>query len=342
MEDPCVMHTNTIVVFFYVDDFVALFRNGQAADFQAFHDSLIEAYNVKVLGDLRWFIGIEVIRDRPNKKLWLSQKSYIQKIASRFDCTTNSKPIKQPLGLELLEPFNQASPTNDIELFQALIGSLIYATIITRPDAAFAASRLSQFLQNPSPVHIQQAKRVIEFLYRDVNKVIEFDGQNHTCEAMSDASFADDHRDRKSTQGYAIKLFGGPVVWKSGKQDTVTTSSTEAELLALSQASKELLAFHRLCKEITLDLESKDPAIQCDNQQTIRLLTQEMVTLVTKLRHVDIHHHWLRQEVQNGNLQVDWMPTAHMAADGLTKALQGQKFAEFQRQIGLVDLPLQN
>ncbi|XP_044715991.1 polyprotein [Hirsutella rhossiliensis] len=297
------MHTNTIVVFFYVDDFVALFRNGQAADFQAFHDSLIEAYNVKVLGDLRWFIGIE--------------KSYIQKIASRFDCTTNSKPIKQPLGLELLEPFNQASPTNDIELFQALIGSLIYATIITRPDAAFAASRLSQFLQNPSPVHIQQAKRVIEFLYRDVNKVIEFDGQNHTCEAMSDASFADDHRDRKSTQGYAIKLFGGP-------------------------ASKELLAFHRLCKEITLDLESKDPAIQCDNQQTIRLLTQEMVTLVTKLRHVDIHHHWLRQEVQNGNLQVDWMPTAHMAADGLTKALQGQKFAEFQRQIGLVDLPLQN
>ncbi|KJZ68437.1 hypothetical protein HIM_12173 [Hirsutella minnesotensis 3608] len=303
-------------------------------------------------GDKVWLRLRNVRSDRPCKKLdWLSAKYTVLETIGSHACRLDMPPgIHNVFHVSLLrlaaeDPLpSQTSDdcrppailTDDGELWEV-------EEILDEKKVGREWKVLVKWVGwiGPTWEPVKYVADTIAFA-KDVNKVIEFDGHNHTCEAMSDASFADDHRDRKSTQGYAIKLFGGPVVWKSGKQDTVTTSSTEAELLALSQASKELLAFHRLCKEITLDLESKDPAIQCDNQQTIRLLTQEMVTLVTKLRHVDIHHHWLRQEVQNGNLQVDWVPTAHMAADGLTKALQGQKFAEFQRQIGLVDLPLQN
>jgi hypothetical protein len=107
----------------------------------------------------------------------------------------------------------------------------------------------------------------------------------------SDASFADNTLDQKSSQEYVLKLFGGPVAWRANKQDTVTTSLTEAELLALSQTAKELIYLSRLLKALSLEL-NKLLAIECDNRQTIRLLVK-LAKLQTKLRHIDIHSHWL-------------------------------------------------
>jgi hypothetical protein len=60
--------------------------------------------------------------------------------------------------------------------------------------------------------------------------------------------------------------------------------------------------------------------------------------LVTKLRHVDIYQHWLRQEVQDSKLSIEWLPTSEMPADGLTKALPRQKHDEFICQLRLVDI----
>jgi hypothetical protein len=60
--------------------------------------------------------------------------------------------------------------------------------------------------------------------------------------------------------------------------------------------------------------------------------------LVTKLKHVDIHQSWVRQEVQEGRLSIKWLPTSEMPADGLTKALPRQKHNEFIRQLRLVDI----
>ena len=63
-----------------------------------------------------------------------------------------------------------------------------------------------------------------------------------------------------------------------------------------------------------------------------------MLKLNTKLRHVDIHQHWLRQQVQDGRIKLQWVPTADMPADGLTKALLRQKNEEFVRQLNLVNI----
>ena len=96
--------------------------------------------------------------------------------------------------------------------------------------------------------------------------------------------------DRKSSQAFAMKLFGGLIGWRANKQDTVTTSTTEAELLALAQAAKETLFVSRLLTELSVDLDNKQIKIECDNTQTIKLVNSEVTTLKTKLRHVDIHH----------------------------------------------------
>jgi len=91
-----------------------------------------------------------------------------------------------------------------------------------------------------------------------------------------------------------MKLFGGLIAWRANKQDIVTTSTTEAELLALSQAAKESLFVSRLLQELDIQLKDARIRIQCDNQQTIRLVTSEIASLQTRLRHMDIHNHWLR------------------------------------------------
>ena len=78
--------------------------------------------------------------------------------------------------------------------------------------------------------------------------------------------------------------------------------------------------------------------IQCDNTRMISLLTNESAKLVTKLKHVDIHNHWLRQEVQEKRIKLVWVPTAKMPADGLTKPLGRQKHVAFREMIGLTDV----
>jgi hypothetical protein len=108
----------------------------------------------------------------------------------------------------------------------------------------------------------------------------------------SDASYGD-HPNRRSSAGYICQAYGGPVDWKASKQPTVTTSTTEAELLGLSEAGKQVQWWRRLLNNLAFT-PSHHLTIDCDNERTISLLTSEDVAFETKLRHVDIHHHWLR------------------------------------------------
>ena len=109
-------------------------------------------------------------------------------------------------------------------------------------------------------------------------------------------------------------------------------------MLSLSAGASELYSLQRLFQGLDFDLGRPVTTIYCDNQQTIRLVTSEIPQLTTRLKHVDIRQHWLRQEVSNGRLDVQYLPTADMPADGLTKALPPQKFRNFVQQLGLVDI----
>jgi hypothetical protein len=219
------------------------------------------------------------------------------------------------------------------------VGSLLYAITITRPDTARTANKLSEFLINPSVRHQEAVNRAILYLYKTSALAIEYSALNDQSAVVytGDAAFADNPVIRYSIKGYLFKLFNGPIDWRLTKQKTVTIFSIEAELLALSYAAKEVIWWKRLFNTLQFDPGHKI-SIQCDNRQTIRLLTAETLQINTKLKHIDIHSHWLRQEITNGALQIQWIPTAEMPADGLTKALPRQKHETFIKQLGLVDI----
>src|SRR6266480_7720969 len=134
-----------------------------------------------------------------------------------------------------------------------------------------------------------------------------------------------------------MTLFSGAITWRVNKQDTVITSSTEVELLALSQTVKEAIFMSRLFKVMTLRL-NEPLIINCDNTQTLRLLKEDSAKLNTKLRHVNIHQHWLRQEYAVKRVLFEWKPTTEMIVDGFMKALPRQKFRNFVQMVGMVDI----
>lgn len=124
----------------------------------------------------------------------------------------------------------------------------------------------------------------------------------------------------------------------ANKQDTVTTSTTEAELLALAQAEKEVMFITRLINELEVTLDTSAINIRCDNKQTTRSVQQDIEKLQTKLRHVNIHNHWLGQEPTWRATSVEYIKTEDMIADGLTKALTNTLFSKFTEQLELVDI----
>lgn len=196
---------------------------------------------------------MEIIRDRKKRKIWLCQSDYIDKIASQFLTLDQLQRIKEgkfpstPTAQSELLPHTGFADAGTIKRYQRMTGSITYAAVVTRVDVAVAISRLTRFNMNPSPQHIQQAIRTIEYLYGTKSLALELGGGN-TFEAWSDTSFPDNTLDRKSSQAYALRLFGGIIAWRASKQDTVTTSTTEAELLALAQAAKEALFVNRLIR----------------------------------------------------------------------------------------------
>jgi hypothetical protein len=117
----------------------------------------------------------------------------------------------------------------------------------------------------------------------------------------------------------------------------VTTLTIEVELLGLSQAAKEFLCISRLFEQLILRL-NEPLELRCDNRQTIRLLTKDFAKLKTKLRHVDLYNHWLRQEIGLKHIELLWESFQRILADGLTKPLPPAKFAEFVKLLQIEDL----
>jgi hypothetical protein len=103
----------------------------------------------------------------------------------------------------------------------------------------------------------------------------------------SDASFADDEETRKFSQGYIILLFGGPIVWKASKQGIILTNIIKAEMVAFAVITREAMAFYRYCKKLYLNL-GKCWKIYCDNQQIIRLITNDQMRIIIILKHINI------------------------------------------------------
>lgn len=339
-EEPCLFYNKerTVFVVFYVDDFLVCYQKSAQDEASQLIEGIKDTYEIKDQGDVAYYLGVRAIRDRQNKRLWLVHDTYLEKVAQRYgldSCRVPATPL--PSG-ELLK-YDGEAPKSRIKAYQERVGSLLYSSVMIRPDIAFACSQLSKFLTNPSEEHVRAADWCIRYAYGTRNVAISYGEQEEGAQALviaSDASYADDPETRRSSNGYVIMLFGGPVAWRAARQDTVTTSTTEAELLALQLTAKETVALERLFRDLELILRTPF-SIYCDNQQTIRLVIGEGERVSTKLRHVDIQNLWLRQEYQKGAFDVVYVPTKEMPADGLTKNLPRAKFEHWISLLNLQD-----
>jgi hypothetical protein len=151
-------------------------------------------------------------------------------------------------SIELELQTGLATPA-EINKYQRKVSSLLFAAVTTRPDIAFATSRLARYILNPRPAHHAATNQVLLYLVSTQSLALR-QGRGLHLKVASDASFADNSSNRKSLQGYTIQLFRGLIAWKVSKQDTITTSTTKAELLALSQVAKEAIFITRLIKEL--------------------------------------------------------------------------------------------
>ncbi len=224
-----------------------------------------------------------------------------------------------------------SKPVNS-STYQSMVGSLLYAAMATRPDIAQAVSVVSKFNANPNAAHLMAVKRILRYLKGTLNLALKYErSDSGTLIGYSDADWAGDQDDRRSTTGNVFLLGGGAVSWLSKKQSTVALSTAEAEYVALSQAAQECVWFRRLLSDLGMDVSPV--MILEDNQGAIAIAKNPVDNSRTK--HIDIRYHYICECVQNGQIQLQYCPTDDMKADILTKPLVRQKFVYLRSQIGL-------
>ncbi len=206
---------------------------------------------------------------------------------------------------------------------------LNFATIIFRFDIIFATAKLVQFLKNSNSNYVMIANKMIVYLNDIKNFVIEFSKKfSEIFLGANDAAFADDELIRKNLNDYLFKLYDDSIDWRAIKQVTMTTFNIKTELLILSRTAKKIIWWRRFFESIQYD-SMKKLHIRCDNRQILRVLKKEMLKLDTKLKHVDIHKHWLRQKIQTNSINVNWCSTAEMSINDFIKMLSRHKHEEF-------------
>ena len=336
--DPGVFYlqieVHIIILIIHVDDCVI---TGSSAKLIADYKAKFNArYALTDLGPVSWLLGLKVTRDRENRTICLSQTAYINTMLDRF-ALTDTKPFRSPMvpGIIYSKDDSPSSPQEATHMekapYREAIGSLMYASVATRPDISFAVAALSQFLDNPGEVHWEAVKRVMRYLSGTKDFMLTYGDEHHDLLGYSDADGATQEH-RHAISGYAFLIDGGVVSWSSRKQELITLSTAEAEYVAATHAAKEALWLRRLLFELFPSLET--PTILfCDNQAALRLIEDDNYRAWTK--HIDKRYHFIHEVAQNGALQLIYCPTDDMAVDILTKALPKWKATFHASTLGL-------
>lgn len=317
----------SLLVAVYVDDLLIFGKNKH--QIQNLKEKLHKRFQMTDLGPAHLYLGMQIARNRSTHTLYLDQKKYIQIVLERFNMT-NCNPVSTPMetGLKLTHRSDKAS-AKEINEYQKLMGCLEYAAMATRPDITFPVHKLAQFASNPDECHFNAAKRILRYLKGSLSYSLVFcGGKDDKFELLgyTDADWAGDSTDRKSIGGYCFYLNHCLISHMSKKQPTIALSTAEAEMHAALQASKEAIWLRNILSEIGYT-QTKPTTIFCDNQAAISLSRNP--EFHSRSKHVDIHYRFIRLQVELGTIQLKFISSAEMAADGLTKPLSRQKHEIF-------------
>ncbi|XP_071728470.1 uncharacterized mitochondrial protein AtMg00810-like [Rutidosis leptorrhynchoides] len=294
-------------------------------------DDLLVRFEMKNLGEIGCFLGLEV--DKLENGYFISQRDYAKSVLERFNMG-ESKPMTTPMEPNLKMKKDQGKEFKDVKLFRQVVGSLIYLTI-TRPEIAYSVGIVSQFMQCPTNVHLDAAKKILRYVKGSIGHGLWYKKcDNVLLNGFVDAVWMGDANDRHLTSVYCFNIGSAVISWCSKKQDVVALSSMEAEYIAATMTAQECTWLRRLIGDI---LEKVDYVVKlrCDNESAIKLASNPVFHARTK--HIEMRYHFIREKVLSGEIELANVRTNAQVADIFTKALMKAKFIEFREALGIVD-----
>ncbi|KAM0053128.1 putative RNA-directed DNA polymerase [Helianthus debilis subsp. tardiflorus] len=316
----------TMFLLVYVDDLIL--TGNQPSALQSFIQSLNSEFGIKDLGELNYFLGLEVTHH--DSGIVINQSRYAVDILTRAQML-DAKPAPTPLSTNV--SFVAAgTPFTDVTHYRSIVGALQYLTI-TRHDLAYAVNQVSQFLHAPTEDHYKEVKRILRYLKGTVALGLHYTRPpSISIVGYSDADWARCLETRRSTYGYSIFLGGNLISWCAKKQPTVARSSCESEYRAMAHAAAEIIWLTHLLQELRA-LPPSRTTLLCDNQSAL-FMTQNPVSH-KRSKHIDFDYHFLRELVQAGDLVTKYVPSKLQVAYIFTKSLAKPLFLEFRRQLRL-------
>lgn len=222
-------------VLIYVDDMVVIGNDIQ--DIQEVKSLLSQSFHMKDLGELRYFLGLEITRNEQG--IFLSQRKYALDLINEAGLEA-AKPLKLPLDQHIKVSQEKGTLLDNPEYYRRLIGRLIYLTI-TRPDISYSVQLLSQFMQSPTSEHMVAVIHLLSYLKNSQGQgILMAHSSAAHLTAFSDVDWASGPVSRRSTSGYCILLGKSPISWKSKKQQVVSRSTAEAEYRSIALTTCEV------------------------------------------------------------------------------------------------------
>lgn len=332
--DTClfILKTDTTItlVLVYVDDILITGSNSM------FISDLIKTLNsgfvMKDLGPLSFFLGIEV--QQFGSGWLLSQTKYVNDLLIKAGMR-HCKPSLTPSSVKPASLDPDPSFT-DHRWFRTIVGSLHYLTL-TRPELSFAVNQACQHMHDPKESHFIAVKRILRYIKGTVHQGLQFSPGPLTLIAFSDADWAKDCIDRRSTTGYSLFLGPNFVSWCAKKQLTVARSSTEAEYKALALAAADMTWVNQLLPELHIPLALPN-LLWCDNKSAISFASNHVFHARTK--HVEIDYHFIHEKVLYKQILVRHVNSTSQLVDIFTKSLPVDRFLCLKNKLMVVDAPM--
>ena len=331
LYDPCVFQKPGMRIVLYVDDLYITYDKDE--DVNALKNMLVSEYGGEfkfpIDGEIE-FLGMKfLIKD---KGVQITMPDKIEDVIQGINSSSET-----PAAINLFD-INDESPLlehNDKSHFHTLVAKLLYISKRIRPDILLAVNFLTTRVQSPTEEDWKKLTRVLKYLRGTKDRALKLKiGKSVFVHAYIDASYGVHDQDGKSHTGATIGIGDAlAILVKSTKQKIVTKSSTEAELIAVTDTIGDVIDLKGFVQELGYELSGTEgTAIYQDNQSTIQLMKTGPPSS-SKSKHVRIRTFWLREQIENGDIRVMFKPTEEMIADGLTKPLQGAQFKLFADHI---------
>ncbi|KAJ9560929.1 hypothetical protein OSB04_006089 [Centaurea solstitialis] len=316
-----------LLVQIYVDDIIFGSTNPKLCE--KFELLMKSEYKMSMMGELTFFLGLQI--KQSEKGIFINQGKYVHEMLKKFDLTSCT-PMKTPMAPPLsLDKDSKGKPV-DVTLYRGMIGSLLYLTA-SRPDIMYSTCLCARYQAEPKESHLTAVKRIFRYLKGTPNMGLWYSKDSgFDLTAYSDSDFAGCKIDRKSTTGGCHLLGGKLVSWTSKKQNSVSTSTAEAEYVAAGICCAQVLWLRNQLQDYDIQL-SKIP-IYCDNTSAIAIANNPV--LHSKTKHIEVRYHFIRDHVMNGDIELHFVPTEYQLADLFTKPLDVTRFNMLLSELGMM------